>query len=261
MPTPDTRLSFGAALEHLDDDVYELDRIDLTAGLDHWFSDRLTGALAVNLAHAEISDRFSSRSVTMLSLPASLTWDNRDDAFDASEGAYASAELAPFAIAGDGGGARLTFDARGYLSFGENDATTLAARVQLGTVEGGDITLLPPDWLFFSGGADTVRGQSFQSLGAMQGGTLTGGRSFAGVSLELRQDLFGAFGAVAFADIGQVGAEALWQGDPATGMPGPGWGCAMTRRWGRSASISRRPSAGTGSGGDLHLYIGIGQAF
>ena len=260
VPTPDTRLGFGATLEHLDDDSYALDRIELSVGLDHWFSDRLTGALALDLSHAEITDRFSRRNVTMLSLPAGLTWDNRDDDFDATEGAYASAELAPFAIADDGAGARLTFDARGYLSFGESDATTLAARLQLGTVDGGDTTRLPPDWLFFSGGAGTVRGQSYQSLGAMQGATPTGGRSFAGASLEWRQDLFGAFGAVAFADIGQIGAEALWQGS-SDWHAGAGLGLRYDTPVGPIRLDIATPVSGTGSSGDLYLYIGIGQAF
>jgi len=260
VPTPDTRLNFSVTVEHLDDNAYELDRIDLSAGLDHWFSERLTGSLSVDLGYADVTDRFSNRDVTMFSLPATLTWDNRDDDFDATEGAYLGAELAPFAILNDGGGARLTLDARGYLSFGETDATTLAARVQLGTVEGGDIALLPPDWLFFSGGADTVRGQSYQTLGAMQGGILTGGRSFVGASLELRQDLFGAFGAVAFADIGRVGADAFWQGG-SDWHAGAGLGLRYDTPVGPIRLDVATPVAGTGSSGDLHLYIGIGQAF
>jgi len=127
-------------------------------------------------------------------------------------------------------------------------------------VEGGDIALLPPDWLFFSGGADTVRGQSYQTLGAMQGGILTGGRSFVGASLELRQDLFGAFGAVAFADIGRVGADAFWQGG-SDWHAGAGLGLRYDTPVGPIRLDVATPVAGTGSSGDLHLYIGIGQAF
>lgn len=260
VPTPDTRLSFGIAAQHRNDVAFTLDRVDLSVGLDHWFSDALTGTLGAELGYAEITDRFSNRNVTMLSLPASLTWDNRDSEFDATEGAYLHAELAPFALSDGGGGVRLAMDARGYLSFGATDGTTLAARLQLGTVEGGTTALLPPDWLFFSGGAGTVRGQSFQSLGAMQGGVLTGGRSFAGASLELRQDLFGAFGAVAFADIGHIGAASLWQ-DGGDWHAGAGLGLRYDTPVGPIRLDIATPVAGTGDSGDLHLYIGIGQSF
>ena len=119
---------------------------------------------------------------------------------------------------------------------------------------------MPPDWLFFSGGAGTVRGQSFQSLGALQGGVETGGRSFAGASLELRQDLFGAFGAVAFADIGYVGADALWQ-DAGDWHAGAGLGLRYDTPVGPIRLDLATPVAGTGASGDLHLYIVIGQAF
>lgn len=260
VPTPDTRLTFGIEAEHRNDVAYSIDTIDLSAGLEHRYSDRLEGSLFVELGYGEISDRFSRRDLTMLSLPATLTWDSRDTPFDARDGWFLEAGLTPFVLDSGGAGARATFDARGYVAFGEAAATRLAGRLQLGTVEGGDIALMPPDWLFFSGGAGTVRGQSFQSLGALQGGVETGGRSFAGASLELRQDLFGAFGAVAFADIGYVGADSLWQ-DGGDWHAGAGLGLRYDTPVGPIRLDLATPVAGTGNTGDLHLYIGIGQAF
>jgi translocation and assembly module TamA len=258
--TPDTRLSFGVTLEHLDEVTFTLDRIDLEAGLEHRFSDHLSGSLFAELSYGQITDAFSSRDVTMLSLPVGLTWDNRDNAFDARSGWYVDSALTPFALAKGTGGARFTLDARGYLAFGPTGGTRLAARLQLGTLAGGDTSVLPPDWLFFSGGADTVRGQGYQSLGALQGGVLTGGRSFFGSSLELRQDLFGNFGAVLFADTGYVASGPYWDSD-GSWHTGAGIGIRYDTPVGPIRLDLATPVGGAGAGEDLYFYIGIGQAF
>jgi len=258
--TPDTTLTFGVTLEHLDEVTFSVDSIDLVAGLDHRFSDHLTGSLSVDLSYAEIADAFSSRDVTMLSLPAILTWDSRDNPFDAHEGWYLETGLTPFALAQGSGGVRITADARGYLSFGQESGTRLAARLQLGTLDGGDTSVLPPDWLFFSGGADTVRGQGYQSLGAWQGGVLTGGRSYFGSSLELRQDLFGNFGAVLFADTGYVASGPYWE-DGGSWHSGAGLGIRYDTPVGPIRLDLATPVGGAGAGEDLFFYIGIGQAF
>jgi translocation and assembly module TamA len=258
--TPDTRLSFGVTLEHLDEVTFTLDRINLEAGLEHRFSDHLSGSLFANLGYGEITDAFSTRDVTMLSLPVGLTWDNRDNAFDARQGWYVDTTLTPFAMAEGSGGVRFTADARGYMAFGEDGGTRLAARLQLGTLDGGAIDTLPPDWLFFSGGADTVRGQGYQSLGAMQGGVLTGGRSFFGTSLELRQDLFGNFGAVLFADTGYVASDPYWDSG-GSWHTGAGIGVRYDTPVGPIRLDLATPVGGAGAGEDLYFYIGIGQAF
>lgn len=255
--TPDTTLEFGVTLEHLDEVTFTDDRIALSAGLSRWFSETLDGSLAIELSRSEVTDAFSTRGVTMLSLPAALTWDNRDDAFDPRNGAYAELGVAPFAMEDGSGGVRLDLDTRGYMGFGENDRTRLAARLQLGTVDGGAVATLPPDWLYFSGGAGTVRGQSYQSLGAVQGGVQTGGRSFAGVSLELRQDIIGNWGAALFADAGYVSTDAYWSGSS-------GWhsGAGLGVRYDTPVGPIRFDlAAPLNDTGGVSFYIGIGQAF
>lgn len=48
-----------------------------------------------------------------------------------------------------GSGVRLTFDARGYRSFGAKDGVTLAVRFQGGAILGSDLLETPRDDLFF----------------------------------------------------------------------------------------------------------------
>ena len=258
--TPDTTLGFGLQIEHLDEVLYTADSLEADLGLTHRFSDSLTGDLAVMAQVWDIRDAFSERRVTMLALPATFVWDSRDAPFDAARGWYGETGLTPFTMFEDGAGLRLTADLRGYRGFGPDDRTRIAARLQLGSVDGGDITAMPPDWLFFSGGAGTVRGQSYQSLGAVQGGVATGGRSYLGASLELRQDLMGDFGAAAFADFGLISTDA-WGAGASDWQAGAGLGLRYDTPIGPIRLDVATPVSGDGAGRDLFFYLGIGQSF
>jgi translocation and assembly module TamA len=126
----------------------------------------------------------------------------------------------------------------------------------------------PREYLFYSGGGGTVRGQPFQSLGVesscegRRGGgpgcvIRTGGLSFAALSLEARLKLSGAIGAVAFADAGFVARDLFGDGD---WHAGAGLGLRYDTGIGPIRLDLALPVAGkTGAG--LQLYIGIGQAF
>lgn len=258
--TPDTTLRLEFQLQHLDEVTFVEDSAEILVGLEHRFSDNLSANIGVMLRFSDVTDAFSSRQILMLALPATFTWDSRDNAYDASSGWFAQGGLTPFTTFDDGSGFRTTADIRAYHGFGENNGTRLAGRLQLGSVQGGDITALPPQWLFYSGGSGTVRGQSYQSLGAMQGGVFTGGRSFLGASLELRQDLFGNFGAVAFADTGFISAEAFGSG--AGGWhSGAGFGVRYDTPIGPIRLDLATPVSGANAGQDLYIYLGIGQSF
>jgi len=258
--TPDTTLRFGLQFEHLDEVLFTANSIEAELGLAHRFSDNLTGDLAVMARVSDITDAFSERRVAMLALPATLTLDTRDAAFDAASGWYGETGLIPFTMFEDGSGIRMTADLRGYRGFGADNGTRIAARLQLGSVAGGDISAMPPDWLFYSGGAGTVRGQGYQSLGALQGGVATGGRSYLGASLELRQDLAGNFGAVGFADFGLISTDA-WGAGASDWQAGAGIGLRYDTPIGPIRLDVATPVSGNGAGQDLFLYLGIGQSF
>ncbi len=258
--TPDTLAYAELAVIGLDEPAYRLAGIEVEAGVEHWFSPKLEGALGVGVRTNRFEDAFGTRNTTLLLLPGELTWDNRNDALNPTDGVYMVGTATPFYAIDDGLGARLTADARGYLGLGDEDRTVLAARAQLGTLPGGDFDAIPPDFLFYSGGSDTVRGQEYQSLGATQQGMPSGGRSFAVLSAEVRQSLGDSnFGLVAFADAGYVAASADFQdGD---WHAGAGVGVRYATPFGPIRVDLATPVRGDGVGEDLYLYIGIGQAF
>jgi translocation and assembly module TamA len=259
--TPDT-LAYGEIdIAALDEPTFRLVGLSVEAGVEHWFSPKLEGALGVGLRTFVFEDIFGDReSATLLYVPAELTWDNRDDMLNPTTGTYMIGTVAPFVTLGDGVGARLTADARGYLGFGEDDRTVLAGRAQAGVLFGGDIDLIPPDYLFYSGGSGTVRGQEYQSLGAIQNGVPSGGRSFGTLSAEVRQALGdGNLGLVLFADAGYVGTDAAFQGGD--WHAGAGIGLRYDTPFGPIRVDIATPVRGGGVGEDIFLYIGIGQAF
>ena len=150
-------------------------------------------------------------------------------------------------------------DARNYLTFGKSDGLTFATRAQLGSVSGAAIGEVPPDMLFYSGGAGTVRGQSYKSLAVNLGpGLRIGGRSFAALSAELRARVKDKWSVVGFADAGFVGADSWW--DDGSTHYGAGFGVRYDTGLGPiRVDIATPP--GSDAGDDIELYIGTRQAF
>lgn len=258
--TPDTTAYLALGAELLDEPAFSLTTVGAELGVEHHFNRRLIGSLGLALDYYDIEDQFGDRQVTVLSAPVGITWDRREDPLDARDLFYLDGQATPFITDQGSGGARVYLDGRIYLGFGEDSASRIAARAQVGSVIGGDITDIPPNFLFFSGGAGTVRGQEFQSLGAIQNGLDAGGRSFAGLSTEFRQDIGETnFGLVAFADAGFIGADAL--GGTGDWQAGAGLGLRYATPFGPIRVDLATPVRGTGVGEDLFIYIGIGHAF
>ncbi len=242
-----------------------VDSIELSFGLTRVLSDRLSAEAGLSYIHASARDAGGRTEFDLLALPVSVTWDSRDNPTDAQKGYYLDAEITPFLGFGDtGSGARFASDARAYRSFGADGRFVLAGRFQLGTIVGPSLVDTPPDFLFYSGGGGTVRGQPYQSLGVPVARTATitvqsGGLSFAALSGELRADITETIGAVAFYDAGFVSDEALFAGNS-------GWhsGAGIGVRYNTGIGPIRLDvglPVGGNTGDGVQLYIGIGQAF
>lgn len=263
---PDTLFFALAKIEYLDEPDFLSQGGEIGAGFSQEFSDTLTAELGVSLRRSRVTDRFAGRDadgdfpvrdLTLFSVPGALTWDRRDDTINPRAGSYLRAEARPFIETSDAQtGIRLAFDGRAYRPVG---STVIAGRVQLGTLQGPDGRDAPPDYLFYSGGGGTVRGQPYQSLDVDYGGEELGGRSFAALSAELRFDVTDAFGLVAFSDAGYVGKEAFFAGDGAW-HSGAGLGLRYNTPVGPIRFDVAGPTSGETSEG-IQIYIGIGQAF
>lgn len=258
---PDTNAFVFGSLAYEDEPGYVSRSASLGGGVKRIFSDTLEGELGAALMYSETTDVLGDRRFFLFALPSSLTWDRRNNQLDATRGTYLKAEAIPFISVDTGGtGAWLYGDGRAYRGFGAEDRFVLAGRVQVGSVLAGDSGDIPPDYLFYSGGGGTVRGQPYQSLGLDAGaGEITGGQSFAVLSAELRAQITDKIGVVGFVDAGHVAGGSLFEGQ-GNWHTGGGIGVRYKTPIGPLRLDVAGPISGdTGDG--VQIYIGIGQAF
>lgn len=260
--TPDTSAALDAEIYKSGEDDYDARGYRFGVGLEHIFNPRLKGGVAVEYGRSTVDDISGETLYRSLSLPVTATWDNRDNALDAHKGYYGNLVLTPFMGFGTTGtGGQIKGDFRAYRAVAD-DRFVLAGRLQFGAVFGSDLAQTPRDYLFYSGGGGSVRGQPYHALDVslLEGGTVaTGGTQYLGFSTELRGKITDTIGLVAFYDTGFVGAD---------------YGGATEENWHAGAGLGLRYMTGIGplrldvarpvggdTGGGMQLYLGIGQAF
>ncbi len=248
-----------AEIERKAEPTFTTTRAELGFGITRRITDNLNSEIALTYLWSEVTNPRGRQTYNLLTLPAELEWDRRDDPLDPTSGFYVRAEARPFlGLGNSSSGARVAADARVYQSLGES--TVIAGRFQAGTVAGPTAQNTYPEFLFYSGGGGTVRGQPYQSLDAAYGGGQRGGgQSFAGASLELRQSITDSFQAVGFFDYGYVTTNAGFSG--ASGShSGAGIGIRYKTPVGPIRFDVAVPVSGN-TGNGVQFYLGIGQSF
>lgn len=137
----------------------------------------------------------------------------------------------------------------------------LAARLRAGSLMGASLEQAPSPLRYFAGGASSVRGYKYQTLGPKDsGGEPLGGRSYNVVNLETRFRVTDEIGLVPFLDGGMAYRDAL-----------PSWFSDM--RWGAGLGLRYYTPIGplrldvatplNPEDGDppLQFYVSIGQFF
>lgn len=262
---PDTDFLIGAELSRQDEPDFILDQAAVEATLNRLIRDDLEVSGGLGFITAREETDAGTREFTLLTAPLSATLERRDEPTDAKNGYFIDVDATPFlSIQGADDGARLFADARAYRTFGEEQRLTLAARSQIGSVLGADAEDAPADFLFFSGGGGTVRGQPYNDLGietVIDGETIgRGGLSFAGAQLEARYGVTDNIGIVGFYDVGFVGesADPFGEGD---WHAGAGLGVRYNTGIGPIRLDIATPTTGSRAGERVEVYIGIGQSF
>lgn len=265
--TPDTTAYLEAKVARMREEDYDSDSASIALGFNHIFSEQLTADVAVQYQVSRVDDANGRTDFEVLALPMDVTWDKRDEPTDAKHGFYLTAEATPFmGFNQTGSGLRVLTEGRAYYSLGEDDRFTLAGRARAGTIEGSEIANTPREYLFYSGGGGTVRGQSFQSLGvdeieAPGGGTITtGGMSVANASAELRFQVRERIGLVMFADYGRVWSDSAFSGDSGW-HAGAGAGVRYKTPIGPLRFDIATPVGNGDTDDGVQVYLGLGQAF
>lgn len=258
----DTDFYVNARLEQLDEPAFFQRTGAVESGIIRRINDDIVLQFGLGYEVGRVSDALGDRDYSLASLPLQGTIDRRDNTLNATAGYFANLQIMPFAGQGStGSGLRAAGDARAYRSFGEDDRVTFAVRGQFGAVLGADAASIPANYLFYSGGGGTVRGQPFQSLGVdLGGGNTIGGSTFIGGQIEARVGVTDAISAVGFYDAGFVAADelAFLDGD---WHAGAGLGLRYDTGIGPIRLDVAVPTTGSKAGERVEVYIGIGQAF
>ncbi|PRY92896.1 autotransporter secretion outer membrane protein TamA [Hasllibacter halocynthiae] len=255
---PDVDLQLSTELERLDEPAFEQETFAFQGLLTRYATEEITVAAGLGYRYARTDDAFGTREFQLLELPVTARVDRRDDPLDPTGGYYADLDARGFAglTDGDGTGLRVEGEVRGYRALGTR--VVAAGRLGFGSVIGADRSEVPADFLFFSGGSQTVRGQPYESLGIPIMGREAGGASRVTAQAELRVGFTERIGGVLFADYGILGEESF--GGETRDHAGAGIGLRYRTGIGSIRLDVGAPVSGdTGDG--VQVYIGIGQAF
>ena len=258
----DTDAYFGARIAQENEEDFNQRGGSIGLGFIRRQTDDLTLRAGVAYGYADVTDDLGDATYEHLYFPLGATLERREDLLDTRDGYFANFEVTPFlGLGGSESGTLITGDLRAYEEFGPSAGTVFAARLPFGSITGASLTGLPNDLRFYSGGGDTVRGQSYQSLGVDLSPTVTtGGRSFLGLQSEIRQEVRENIWIVGFADWGMVGADSV-PGSDGESHAGAGIGLRYNTGIGPIRVDLGVPVSGDDDGSSFHIYIGIGQAF
>ena len=261
----DTNAQFHFDIAHLDEQDFNANTASTGIGFRQIVNEQLSAHIGLEYEFADGTDSAGDFLYRNLSLPLGVIWDRRDSKTEATTGVYVETEAKPFYGFGTtDSGARFTFDTRVYRGFGEKNGVVLAARIQAGAILGSSLLGTPRDFLFYSGGGGTVRGQPYQSLGVnvLRIGLTdvqTGGTYFLAASAEVRTKVTDKIGVVGFFDVGQVSVGGF--NDASTDWhAGAGLGLRYATGFGPIRLDVATPVGGT-TGKGVQVYVGIGQSF
>ncbi|MFV0385005.1 autotransporter assembly complex protein TamA [Paracoccus sp. (in: a-proteobacteria)] len=264
--TADTTAYVETSVARMREEDYDSDVANFSVGFNRYFSDQLTADAAVGYMFSRVTDDNGKTNFKAVTFPMDIIWDKRDEPTNAKRGFYLAGYATPFIGMGQAdSGAMLQGDGRGYYSFGTDDKFTLAGRSLLGTILGSDIEHTPREYLFFSGGGGSVRGQSYQSLGVYEitgpdGPIKTGGKSVVNLNAELRGQVRDKIGLAAFSDSGKRWTDSGWSGD-SSWQAGAGVGIRYDTPVGPLRFDVGAPLGGGATNDGMQVYLGLGQAF
>ncbi|MBL8367752.1 MAG: outer membrane protein assembly factor [Candidatus Accumulibacter sp.] len=139
-----------------------------------------------------------------LTAQAGWTWRHARDPLDPSEGIALQFQLggASKQLLSDQNFLRTYFRYAQGVPLGASDGLLL--RAELGATLAPSSNGIPQDFLFRTGGSNSVRGYAYQSLGVQQGEAVVGGRYLMTMSAEYTHWITPSWGAAAFVDAGDA---------------------------------------------------------
>ncbi|MGN6766349.1 MAG: autotransporter assembly complex protein TamA [Rhizobiaceae bacterium] len=260
--TPDSDLVASVVGDREVLDIYTRTSITGLIGFNRIFTDELSGKLFLAGGPSRFNDDFGIRDFLDVGVLGGLIYDTRDNKTDPTSGYYLDGTVHPFYEFNYGNPAvRMEAEGRAYYGFGKDRRFVLAGRLKVGSIVGPSIAETAPDKLFLAGGGGSVRGYAYRNIGVEgPGGIVTGGRSLAEASAELRAHITDSIGVVCFVDAGYVGADSVPDFSQKFRV-GVGAGLRYYTGLGPLRADVAVPLDRHEGDPRLAFYIGLGQAF
>lgn len=265
----DQRLLLDASALRENTSAYESMAVSASGDVERRLSRFWWGSLGLGGESGSIKDNeHDAKAYGFFGPRAGLRRDTRNNVLNPSEGTQLSLNIKPYtgfygqhfniftgSLAASGYYAPWRKDGK------PDDKLVLAGRVEAGMLTGAGLHVVPASLRYYTGGAGSVRGYAYQSIGPRDtSDDPLGGRSYQLVNLEARYKITDNVGLVPFLDGGMVYRDELPRilGDM-------NWGAGLGLRYYTpigpvrlDVGVPLQPIEGDPP---LQIYVSIGQAF
>ncbi|MGB9193069.1 MAG: autotransporter assembly complex family protein, partial [Azonexus sp.] len=198
------RNSVGVMAQATDIQGLRTERIAI-GGQQAWTRGEVETRLSLTWQDERLEPDGAPDSINRALVPnAAWTWRHVDDPFNTRDGIVLQGQVgaASKAILSTQNFIRLYGRFQQFFPVGERDTVTL--RGEIGYTIAPSRDGIPQEYVFRTGGTNTVRGYSFESLGVQDGSAIVGGRYMTTLSTEYTHWLDPRWGIAAFVDAGNA---------------------------------------------------------
>ncbi len=198
--------NYGAVASFKHEDIQDLETTDWSVtGLHTYLVEEYESQQALQMiTENRVLADGSEDNVQALYLAQIWSWNKLDDFLTPRSGYFLTFQVggASRDVVSDANFGRIV--AKGSYFLPVRDFGTVSLRLESGTVIADSRAGIPSEYLFRTGGDNTVRGYEFESLGVEQGGSIVGGRYLLVGSIEYIQWIRPQWGAAVFYDAGNA---------------------------------------------------------
>ena len=244
-------------------DAYTRRAVTLTVGLDRIFNPHWRAKIGLSGEISQVTRYGNTGYYKLIGLPMQVILDESNSPVEPTKGYRLTLNATPYADLAYGDPfAILRLTGTAYLDVSGDGRSVLAGRASFGTIPGGNASHIPFDKLFYAGGGGSVRGFAYQSAGPRDAwNNPLGGASVVEGSIEFRQRIGKAFGAVAFVDAGSAYTDTIPNFAQFAPRVGTGVGVRYYTDFGPARLDVGFPLNKREGDAPFGLYVSIGQAF
>ena len=203
----DQKLEISSVIKQEDTDAYYSKGASLSGTIERKYSNKWVRGIGAKYSFEKTKDQDSNDKAMLLSIPIFASQDKRNNILDPQNGWTIHLKTSPAFDTMDVNTSFIKNNVSGtyYKPILSSDKSILALRATFGTILGASSKTIPATERFYGGGAGSIRGYTYQSVGPLDNeNDPIGGKSFLELSSELRFRIKDDYGLVPFLDCGNA---------------------------------------------------------